>query len=177
MSQRLPSYGYIPGRWPHPFRDPEGHSYQLMESEPKTLNPERWQACASYLWGFELFNAGYYWEAHEVWEGFWRGSERGDHMRELLQALIKLAAAGIKVRQGIPTSARSFLEQSRNQFRRVNAMLAAETESHGTQTVAGLSVTRLLAWCDQYIPEVEQMKADPSLPVEVVFSEKLILEL
>jgi predicted metal-dependent hydrolase len=49
-----------------------------------------------------LFNAGYYWEAHEAWEGLWHAHGRLGPTANVLKGLIKLAAAGVKVRQGQP---------------------------------------------------------------------------
>ena len=54
----------------------------------------------AFLRGVELFNAGYYWEAHEVWEGLWHAYGRHGAAADVLKALIKLAAAGVKVREG-----------------------------------------------------------------------------
>lgn len=48
--------------------------------------------------GLALFNAGHYYEAHEVWEHAWQ-REQGAR-RQLLQALILLAAAWLKREQG-----------------------------------------------------------------------------
>ena len=65
----FPAYAYHPGRTPHPTRDPEGHSYGMVHDVPQPPNPEDWRACGDYLYGVDLFNHGYYWEAHEAWEG------------------------------------------------------------------------------------------------------------
>ncbi len=48
----------------------------------------------------ELFDAGYYWEAHEAWESLWHAEGRRGATADLLKGLIKLAAAGVKVREG-----------------------------------------------------------------------------
>jgi predicted metal-dependent hydrolase len=53
-----------------------------------------------FLWGQDLFNHGYYWEAHEAWEGLWQTANRGTPLRAFLKALILLSAAGIKIREG-----------------------------------------------------------------------------
>jgi hypothetical protein len=53
-----------------------------------------------FTWGCELFNHGYYWEAHEAWEGIWQVADRGSPLRSLLKALILLSAAGVKIREG-----------------------------------------------------------------------------
>lgn len=96
----FPPYAYLPGRHPHPTRDPEGHSYgaALETAEPPV--PEDWRACGDYLYGIDLFNHGFYWEAHEAWEGLWVACGRQGATATYLQGLINLAAAGFKARWG-----------------------------------------------------------------------------
>lgn len=68
----------------------------------RPIDQADWSRSSEYRRGVNLFNAGYYWEAHEVWEGLWHAHERAGPTADLLRALIKLAAAGVKVRQGQP---------------------------------------------------------------------------
>jgi hypothetical protein len=49
-----------------------------------------------------LFNHGFYWEAHEAWESLWHAVGRQGPVAAWLKALIKLAAAGVKAREGNP---------------------------------------------------------------------------
>ncbi|MER9877382.1 DUF309 domain-containing protein [Mesorhizobium sp. M0195] len=44
--------------------------------------------------------SGYYWEAHEAWEGLWQVADRGAPLRMLFKGLILLSAAGVKIREG-----------------------------------------------------------------------------
>ena len=53
----------------------------------------------------DLFNHGYYWEAHEVWESLWIAASRQGVTADFLKGLIKLAAAGVKTKEGNPTGA------------------------------------------------------------------------
>lgn len=69
--QPFPPYAYIPGRTAHPTRDPDGHSYGVILETPDSPDPTAWQDCHDYLYGIDLFNHGFYWEAHEAWEGLW----------------------------------------------------------------------------------------------------------
>jgi hypothetical protein len=48
----------------------------------------------------DLCNYGYYWEAHEAWEGFWHRCARKGEMADVFKGLIHLAAAGVKAREG-----------------------------------------------------------------------------
>jgi len=96
----FPPYAYQPGRTPHPTRDPDGHSYGAASHTPEPPDPDDWRACDDYLYGMDLFNHGYYWEAHEAWEGLWVACGREGLTAIFLQALINLAAAGFKARWG-----------------------------------------------------------------------------
>ena len=92
----FPPYAYLPGREPHPVRDPTGHSYHV---EPIPVAAEAPLASDIFLWGLDLFNHGYYWEAHEAWESLWQVAERGSSLRMLFKGLILLSAAGVKIRE------------------------------------------------------------------------------
>lgn len=48
--------------------------------------------------GVDLFNHGYFWEAHEAWEEPWQVERRDSAHRLYLQGLIRLAAAALKYR-------------------------------------------------------------------------------
>jgi hypothetical protein len=98
----LPPYTYVPGKTPHPVSDPAGHSFGVAPERPPTPDPERWWECRAYLRGIDLFNHGFYWEAHEAWEGLWHACGRKGTTADFLKGLIHLAAAGVKVRQGVP---------------------------------------------------------------------------
>jgi len=96
----LPPYSYVPGEYPHPHRDPDGHSHGVDVGELNVLTESAWRECESYPWGVDLLNAGYYWEAHEAWEQAWIRVGRAGPIADFLKALIKLAAAGVKAREG-----------------------------------------------------------------------------
>jgi predicted metal-dependent hydrolase len=50
--------------------------------------------------GVDLFNHGYFWEAHEAWEDPWRSEPRESPRKIYFQSLIRLAAAALKLRIG-----------------------------------------------------------------------------
>lgn len=82
-SRALPAQAYLPGRSPRPE----------LDAPPAA----EWDA---YLWGVDLYNHGYFWEAHEVWEGVWRGAHHDVARRAFLQGLIQCSAACLKARLG-----------------------------------------------------------------------------
>ena len=89
-SQNLPAYTYVPGLTPHPISDPRGHWHS-----GKPLSIE-----SPMAWGVELFNRGYYWEAHEILEDIWTEQGRTGAGASLVKSLIKLAACGVKLLEG-----------------------------------------------------------------------------
>src|SRR5690348_12086299 len=93
----LPPYAYVPGRAPHPVSDPAGHLHGRPPERPAPIDPPRWQESRAYRHGVDLFNCGFYWEAHEVWEGLWHAAGRAGVTADFLKGLIQLAAAGVKV--------------------------------------------------------------------------------
>ena len=98
----LPPYSYVPGHAPHPVSDPAGHMHGSHEPLPPALDPDQWAASEAYRLGVDLFNHGFYWEAHEAWEGLWRDPATQQLTSDWLKALIKLAAAAVKAREGNP---------------------------------------------------------------------------
>ena len=99
-SAELPAYTYVPGTdTPHPIRDPRGHSHNKKHPLPALLDPEAWADNRSFLLAIDLFNFGFYWEAHEEWERLWRVSGPDTTVGRFLKGLIKLSAAGVKVRE------------------------------------------------------------------------------
>jgi len=102
----LPPYSYVPGFTPHPVSDPRGHMHGHVAKPPAALEPEYWQESEAYRYGIDLFNHGYYWEAHEAWESLWHAAGRRGPVATWLKALIKLAAAAVKLREGNAAGAR-----------------------------------------------------------------------
>lgn len=106
--QRLPPYTHIPGITPHPVSSPAGHMYRsnpvaVVDHATKTLAaPQSFIALIEsfeFQWGMTLFQEGYYWESHEVWESLWNWLHRSGQLADLIKGLIKVAAAGVKLRE------------------------------------------------------------------------------
>ena len=96
----FPAYRYVPGKAPHPTRDPEGHSYNKRPPEPAKFEPGQWQSCDEYLYGIDLLNHGYWWEAHETLESIWVAAGRQTETGLFIQGLIQIAVAHLKMYQG-----------------------------------------------------------------------------
>ncbi|MEW4488022.1 DUF309 domain-containing protein [Thalassoglobus sp. JC818] len=101
----LPPYTYIPGKTPHPISDPAGHMYgtsDAIEDDHKSMFDR----------AVELFNNGYYWEAHEAWEQVWMAHNKKGPQADFIKALIKLSACGVKCLEGNRTGAERHLRRS-----------------------------------------------------------------
>lgn len=98
----FPGYSYVPGRTAHPASSPAGHSYEQPEPEVADFHPPRWHDCQAYLFGIDLFNAEFYWEAHEQFEAVWKSVGRSGSVADFLKGIIKLSAAGVKQLEGRP---------------------------------------------------------------------------
>ncbi len=96
----FPPYAFIPGQNPHPEKK-GGHMYgEEHNCSALTGNGEdnSFITNSDYLYAFDLFNEGYYWESHVWWEELWHLAGRKGDCADLLKALIKLAAAGVKLK-------------------------------------------------------------------------------
>jgi predicted metal-dependent hydrolase len=153
----LPPYTYVPGGpWPHPNR--------AREAAGERDTPPLAVAADARLFrrGVELFDAGFYWEAHEAWEALWHAAGRRGPTADVLRGLIKLAAAGIKVRErrepGVRTHAR----------RAAECFAAARQQSGVHQLGLDLDL-----WIERALAIAENPPADPGplhSPVTRVFA-------
>jgi len=154
----LPPYSYVPGRFPHPISDPAGHMFGRPPEPPLAPDPEYWRESRAYLYGVDLFNFGYYWEAHEVWEGLWRACGRTGPTADFFRGLIKLAAAGVKVRQGVPAGVASHAARAAAAFRRL-----------GRDHYFGLRLSVLLAYSLAVEAMAPAVVGDSEDGVKIVF--------
>lgn len=92
-AQPFPAYRHLPGITPHPLTHPEGHGGAMPA---RAGTPE---ACLeNFLFGCDLYNHGYWWEAHEAWEMVWHAVNREGPRALMLQAMIQAANTHLKLR-------------------------------------------------------------------------------
>jgi hypothetical protein len=108
----LPGRAFIPGRGPKPVSSEQRSPY---------LAAEHWRDNAAYLWGVDLYNSGFVWEAHEAWEGVWRAAKHDATQATFLQGLIQCAAACVKSSMDDAIAARRVLERGLSRLSRVYA--------------------------------------------------------
>lgn len=111
----LPRHRFLPG---------DAHAADIpVQPEPPTLpSPDKWRTCTAYLYGCDLYNHGFWWESHEVWEDLWHQAARQPEPRlqhAFLQGLIQTAACAIKLEQGRNRGLRTLLSTSDRYLQRV----------------------------------------------------------
>ncbi|MDA1230883.1 MAG: DUF309 domain-containing protein [Planctomycetota bacterium] len=128
----LPPYSYVPGHFPHPISDPRGHSFHNAEIAPTSVLDDHqlvpvsisrssdWIQSSDYLFGIDLFNHGFYWEAHETWEQVWIELGRTGRDADFIKGLIKLAASGVKAREVRPIGVQRHARRAHELFRLVS---------------------------------------------------------
>lgn len=88
----FPPYAHLPGVSVHPNK-PGGHQADRGEPKASTENAQE-----LFEYGIDLFNFGYFWEAHVYFEALWHFEGRSGGNADFLKALIKLSAAALKAR-------------------------------------------------------------------------------
>ncbi len=120
-SQAFPPYTFVPGENPHPVRDPGGHSFGQLQHDAVEFDPEHWQDCDEYLYGIDLFNHGYWWEAHEALEGVWIAAGRTTPIGYFIQGLIQVAVALLKQHQAFTDVAQRMAADGLDKMHLVNS--------------------------------------------------------
>ena len=87
----FPDHVYVPGA---SARHPEGWFDALKVDTPTALKA-----------GLVYFEAGYFWECHEVLEAVWMEAEDPSAERDMVQAIIQLANARLKLLMKRPRAA------------------------------------------------------------------------
>jgi hypothetical protein len=185
----FPPYSYVPGHeLPHPINDPAGHLYAGRDSphEPPITSSQfsalptqpasRRRALAAtlaanarWLYALDLFNAGFYWEAHEVWEGFWHALGRTTPEAQSVQGLIHLTAACVKIREGKAAGVRSHTQRARELMAQVEAANdgGERGESSACLGIVPDSLAAVFTELDNYKPECWHTSRFPAVKVLV----------
>ena len=79
----FPPYQFIPGITEHP--------HKILSFPPLKKGDG-----GDFLYGVDLYNFNYWWEAHEAWEVVWHTTEKTGDDGRFLQGLIQISAGMIK---------------------------------------------------------------------------------
>jgi len=95
-SRALPSYRHLPFQNAHPFLDKGGHSCGEKLSPPDSFDLSNWQDSTEFLYCIDLFNYGFWWEAHERLKFISIAAGRESETGQFVQGLIQVAASLLK---------------------------------------------------------------------------------
>lgn len=148
-ANELPPYSYVPGHeLPHPVNDPAGHMYAAREPDHELpIDAATLADNSRWLYALDLFNAGFYWEAHETWEGFWHAFGRTSPEAQFIQGLIHLAAAAVKIREGKPTGVARHTRRARELLGDLKS-----APGGGTLGLVRASISAVVAELEGYTP-------------------------
>ena len=146
--QAFPPYQYTPGQNPHPIIHPDGHSHNAPETS-YTFDPDKWQDSQRFLFGIDLLNHEYFWEAHEALEDVWHCVARDSEAGKYLQALIMLAVSQLHRRRQLPDT-------------------AAKVAGQGLEKLAGLKRDRYGTQLEQLREKFQCIVAHQTITVQLV---------
>jgi len=124
-----PAYAYVPGQ---NARHPEGVFDPIRNSVVPGLSEADLASTEAFRIGLLYLDNGYFWEAHEVLEPVWMVCATDSATRQMVQGLIQLANARLKLRMNRPRAVVRLCQIARGHFE------AAETL--GGRTVLGVEV-------------------------------------
>ncbi|MEZ5854425.1 MAG: DUF309 domain-containing protein [Hyphomicrobiaceae bacterium] len=131
---------FVPGRggsaetdWLQPFK-PAG---------PVDLDGASGADATGHLAGVALYELGYFWEAHEVWEPQWMRCRPNSRERSALAGLIQLANACLKIRMGRLPASRRVLTSAQQHW--------AEARSGSDAPVLGIDASAMVRQIDAFV--------------------------
>lgn len=111
-----------------------------------------WRTLRDWLLGVDLFNAFFFWEAHESWESLWAAKPRASVPARMLQGLIQIAAALLKIHLGSVPGATSL---SRDGLDKMSDAAAS------APTLLGLDLRAMVAQFHHYFRPLSQRTLPP----------------
>lgn len=135
MVEGLPPYAHVPGANP---RHPEGAFAAIRATARAGMAEGELAECWAFRAGLAYLHAGFFWEAHEVWEPVWLACPPKSPARQMAQALIQLANARLKDCMARPQAAARLRALARGHL--------AEARLGGTERVLGLDPAEVAGW-------------------------------
>ena len=99
----LPTHAYVPGV---NERHPEDAFDDIKKSVTTNQDILHLEQCAAFRAGLQFYEAGFYWETHEVLEPVWMALPDGSIEKSFIQGLIQLANGRLKLRMNRPNAAK-----------------------------------------------------------------------
>ena len=126
-------------------------------SEPDRAPLEVAKADAqAFRYGVDLFNHGFFWEAHEVWEAVWLAAPPNSGRRQGVRALIQMANALLKRHMQKPRACRRLADEV------ARLALDADLLDEGLDIAALAARFAEAAHGDGAFPPIVLLKGQPS---------------
>jgi hypothetical protein len=140
----FPSHAYVPGK---NTRHPEDWFDAIKAEVTADLAPKYLHETRAWRNGIAYFKAGYFWECHEVLEAIWLRTDNPSAERQMVQAVIQLANAWLKLRMARP---------------RATHRLCAMARTHldccpRDEVILGLNPADVSTWVDACERELERI--------------------
>ena len=112
----VPPHAYVPGQ---NARHPDDWFDTIKDSVTPGMPVSALGQTQAFHAGLAYLEAGYFWECHEVLEAVWLHTPQDTPEREMVQALIQLANAQLKIRMDRPKAAKRLCEMVQNHLQRI----------------------------------------------------------
>lgn len=103
----LPLQPYISGETPRPVTEPLAG----LGIQPYSLSEVPLMENQFFLYGVDLYNHHYFWEAHESWELVWK-LEENSIIKDMIKGLIQAAGGYLKILHGLERGTRKLWHRS-----------------------------------------------------------------
>lgn len=113
----LPPFAYVPGQT---GRHPEGAFDAIRNTALAGMSADDLATSEAFVEGLRYLREGFFWEAHEVLEPVWMALPPNAIARAVLQGLIQLANARLKVAMGKPNAARRLYQMAQKHLSEAN---------------------------------------------------------
>lgn len=130
----MPNYAYVPGR---NQRHHENAFDAIRATAELGHNVAELSTCDAFQAGLQFFEAGYFWETHEVLEPVWIALPEGSVEKQFVQGLIQLANGRLKLRMDRPKAALRLVGQARGLI-----------PTNASATVMAVRVMEVHRWID-----------------------------
>jgi len=133
-----PSHAYVPGQTQ---RHPEGTFAEICETARPGNDVEALVRSKAWCCGLEWLSKSFFWEAHEVFEPVWMSLPQKSPERQLVQALIQLANAGLKAKMGRPKATTRLLNMAEEHL--------SACRAGGAEVLMGLRLDKPARWIEE----------------------------
>jgi len=139
----VPTHAYVPGS---NARHAEDWFDGVKQSVSPDMSIDALHLTAAWAAGLAYLKAGYFWECHEVLEAVWVQTHDGTAERDMVQALIQLANARLKLRMERPNAA----------WRLCNMVQAHLARCPADRAILGLDVRDVHIWVRETEMEIRR---------------------